>query len=308
MDTKSITAIIIGLMVSGLILVAFVPIFTEVTATERTFENDGYYYMQKITASDTTEHTLTYDYNDGDYIFTFDNVDITDKVRSDLTTTVATDGESWVIRVQKNEYVGLQGSGSTLSFGGHNSRTATVTFNAGTVTVERTLLVDGVITPGSTLTGSYDNLWIISNTPTDYVMKKSTTPVYMLEDSEYLAVGITGMTAWNTVIVINGDVTDFDATIVYPPNLTTTVTNKAIVKTEVNGYNDLYSLDKLTFTINDGTTTKDTIYSYFIVPSKVTAELSVHGDDAFNTVINLIPLIAGLGLLLGAVYYFITRR
>lgn len=274
------------------------PVIEDVTATEETFENEGYYYMQKISSDDTTEHVLTYDYNNGDYIFTFDGVDISDKIQSDIITTVATDGESWVLRAEKNEYVGLQGSGSTLSFGGHNSVTANVTFSAGTVTVTRTLVSGDDVVPGSTLTGTYGELWIISNDTTDYVMKKADTSAYILENTEYLAVGITGLTSWNTVIVLSGDSADFDATIVYPPNLTTTVTNKAIDETEVGGYVGLYSLTKLTFTINDGTTTKDAIYSYFIVPAEVTAEYSNHLDAGEIAIMAVIPVLLLVALVL----------
>lgn len=308
MDNKLIQVVIaitVGIVVLGSLLT---PVIADASTTEKTFTNEGYYYMQKISAEDTTEHVLTYDYNDGDFIFTLDGVDISDKIQSDLITTVVTDGESWVLRANKNEYVGLQGSGSTLSFGGHNTVTANVTFNAGTVTVNRTIVSGDNVVPGSTLTGSYEELWIISNDPTDYVMKKADESAYMLKDTEYLAVGITGMTTWNTVIVLRGDSTDFDANIVYPPNLTTTVTNKAIGETEVDGYVDLYSLTKLTFTINDGTTTKDAIYSYFIVPSKVTAELEQHLDTAEIGLIAVIPVLMIVAFLVFAVRIFGGNR
>lgn len=307
MDNKLIQMVVVvtvGIIFLGSLLA---PVISDASTTEKTFTNEGYYYMQKISAEDATEHVLTYDYNDGDFIFTLDGVDISDKIQSDLSTTVATDGESWILRASKNEYVGLQGSGSTIGFGGHNSVTANVTFNAGTVTITRTVVTDGGVVPGSTLTGSYEELWIISNDPTDYVMKKADTSAYILKDTEYLAVGITGMTAWNTVIVLSGDSTDFDATIVYPPNLTTTVTNKAIDETEVDGYVDLYSLTKLTFTINDGTTTKDAIYSYFIVPSKVTAELEQHLDTSEIALLAVIPIMVIAALLMFAVRTFTGR-
>lgn len=297
---------LVGLTVMAVIFSAMLPIMGEVTSAEDTFTNEGYYYMKKISATDTETHTLYYDYNDDSYIFKVDDVDITDKIQSNLITTVATDDSTWCMRAQKNEYVGLQGVG--INFGGHNSRIAEVTFDSGTVTVDRWYLIDGVITQGSTVTGSYTDLWLVSVEPTDYVMKKSDVPVYMLKDSEYIAAGVTSMTQWNTMILIDGDMTDFNAEIVYPPSLTTTVTNDTIVSTTVNDYIDLYKLDKLTFTINDGTTTVDATYSYFIVPAEVTAEKAIHPDGPTTAILNMLPIIIGAGLLIGAIAFMIVKR
>lgn len=306
MDTRSITAVIVGLMVSGLILVAFVPIFTEVTATEKTFTNDGYFYVEKISADDTNEIVFTYEYlgpASSDVSFTY-NGEPMDLTGYPSAFTIVTNLTDYAVRCGANEYIGIQTIGNDFAMGGHNTKSSTLTIASGTITFTTVSSTDVT----ATKTASYTELWVYSDTPTDYVMKKSDEVAYITPDTEYIACGVTSMTAWNTVISLSGNYEDFDATIIYPPNLTTTVTNKAIVEEEVDGYIDLYALDKLTFTINDGTTSVDAIYSYFIVPSEVTVELSVHGDDVFNTVINIIPLLAGVGLLMAGIYYFISRK
>ena len=299
MDNKFI-GLMVGLTVGVLMVSGFLwPIVSDATATETTFENDGYFYMQKITANDETVHVLKYatDGTNQNISFELDGTEIDTSTwpTSPLNVTIATDGETWVMRGSgTNEYVGLQGVGSTINFGGHNSRTATVTFDSGTVTVERTVYNPdtGQTTAGSTLNSSYTDLWLISPTPTDYVMKKADKTAYLLDDSEYLAMGITTISQWNTAVKITGTVEDFTSTIVYPPNLTTTVTNKAIDSETVSGYKELNALNKLTFTINDGTTTVDATYSYFIVPAEVTAEKAQHLD---TTQIALVAAIGTLG-------------
>lgn len=315
MDTGKFVGLLVFGIIGMLVVMAFVPMITETTSATDTFENEGYFYMEKISADDETVHVLKYvtDGTNANISFELDDVELDTSTWpvSPLNVTIATDGESWVMRGSgTNEYVGLQGVGSTINFGGHNSRTATVTFDSGTVTVERTIYNPdtGQTTAGNTLTSSYTDLWLISPTPTDYVMKKADATAYLLEDSEYLAMGITTISKWNTAIKLTGTVEDFNASIVYPPNLTTTVTNKNIVVSEVSGYNDLYSLEKLTFTINDGTTTVDATYSYFIVPASVTAEKTYHPDNTLATVINLLPLIAVIGLFMFLVAEFLYTR
>ena len=316
MEPKNILEMTVGIVVGVLVLSAILfPVIDTASTTENTFTNEGYFYMQKITADDTTPHVLSYE-TDGtntNLTYKLDDVEIpkTNWPAGSLNLTLATDGESWVMRASANsEYVGLQGVGSTLNFGGHNTRTTTVTFESGTVTMDRTIYNPdtGQTSVGSTLTGSYTDLWLYSPTPTDYVMKMADKSAYMLADSEYLAMGITLVSQWNTAIKITGNVNEFNATIVYPPNITTTVTNDEIHKTAVSGYDGLYSLDKLTFTIDDGTTTVDATYSYFIVPAEVTAELAVHASQDEIQILETIPILITVGLILGIVGVAFSRR
>lgn len=315
MEIKDLSAILVVAMVGCVLVAGFIPVVGESVSATTTFENEGYFYMQKITADDSTPHVLYYE-TDGtntNLTYELDGVEIpkTNWPTSPLSVTLATDGESWVMRASANsEYVGLQGVGSTLNFGGHDTRTTTVTFESGTVTMERTIYNPdtGQTSAGSTLTGTYTDLWIYSPTPTAYVMKMADKSAYMLADSTYLAMGITLVSQWNTAIKITGDVNEFDASIVYPPNVTTTVTNDEIHKTTVNGYNGLYSLDKLTFTISDGTTTVDATYSYFIVPAKVVAEKAIHADDNTASIVSMIPFILIMGIVLMFVGVVLVRR
>lgn len=307
MDNKLVMisiAAVIGIIVLGSVLM---PILDDSTATTDTFTNEGYFYMQKITSDDDATYTISYRYDNG-ASFKYGDAEIpTNGWPSSVT--IATDATGWVIRAGVSEYIGLQGIGYNFSFGGHNSVSAIATFSNGTATVTRTILNgEGQEIAGSTLTTTYDELWLYSPDPTDYIMKKADTKAYLLDDDGYTAVGVTTVTSWNTVVKITGNVDDYTATIIYPPNITTTVTNKEIVKTQVDSYVDLYQLDKLTFTINDGTTTVDATYSYFIVPSEVTAERSVHFTPGQNAIFAAIPVLIILAVLLGVVALVIRSR
>ena len=297
-----IVTVTVGIIFVGALLG---PVIDDVSATEKTFTNDGYYYMQKITADDPDEIVFTYEYigpTSADVVFTY-NGETMDITGFPSQFTIATDLESFTVRMGANEYIGLQSAGQDFAMGGHNTANSTLTISQGTVTFVTVSSSD--VTTTKTVT--YTELWVYTDTPTDYVMKKMDKAAYITNESEYFGAGITAMTTWNTAISIDGDYEDFDATIIFPPNLTTTVTNKAIVETEVSGYEDLYSLDKLTFTINDGTTTVDATYSYFIVPAKVTAELSQHLDSGEIALLAVLPLLAITTLLLLAVRFFVRR-
>lgn len=309
MDVKTIAVSVVSIAIMCLLAVTLlIPVIAESTTTEDTFTNEGYFYMQKISAEDTNTYTLTYEYDDTEHSLTYtyngDEIDTTG-FPLNLPLTVATDGAEWVVRIgYYSEYVGMQGVGYGFSFGGHNTWNVEITFTEGTATAVATNSSD----QSSTQTATYTDLWIYSPEPTEYVMKKADKPAYMLEDSEFMAVGVTSMSVWNTGILITGTLDDYTPTIFYPPNLTTTVTNKAIVDTAIDEYIDLYSLDKLTFTINDGTTTVDATYSYFIVPTEVTAERSIHPDANTNALLNLIPLLVIVGIILGTVGFIALRK
>lgn len=291
--------VLVVALVIGIVLVtsAVVPLASDYSDA-KTFTNEGYFYMQKITADDEGTYTFDYQY-DADTTtlsFKFNDVAIdTTGWPSNLPVTVATDSDNWVVRMgYYSEYIGLQGVGYGFAFGGHNTKSVSVTFSQGTATATATNAADSTATYSTT----YTEMWIYSPVPTDYVMKKADKMAYMLDDSEFYAIGITSMTTWNTAISITGTVDNFDGSIIYPPNLTTTITNKEIIKTEVDSYVDLNQLDKLTFTINDGTTTVNATYSYFIVPSEVTADPD--NPAAYKNLVKVVPLMAFIMLVVAA--------
>lgn len=305
MDTKSITAIIIGLMVSGLILVAFVPIFTEVTAIDDKFENAGMYY---IDYNDDVTHTLEFEKLETGFTLTVDDENVTPTTNAIGCTLVA--GDNFILRYNT--------SNSTLQFKGNTQYITAITELSGTITATNfsatcTGTAQGQSEPSSiTIDADTDNIYSCTAEKTALIMSNYNSPVFVNGDSDIFGFGQNAVGTNLVLFKVYGTVEDITVevrdAVTGAIDSSYIVSNLAIDYDEAPNYLDLYTLNKITFTVTKGGDTTNVVFSAYIVPSEVTAEKTVHGDTAFNTVINLIPLIAGLGLLLGAVYYFITRR
>lgn len=314
MDTKSITAILIGLMVSGLILVAFVPIFTEVTATEDTFTNEGYYRLNHYDS--TTDHTVTWTYENPN-VMTVDDVDVTINGAPNLQITVIAD-TNWLVRMifdsqSKVSAIGYLYSSSGVKLANvSDSQTASFTMTGGTVTI-----ACGTYSGSNTYTDVY-----LPDTDGSLTMKMPTTDAYINGDSAIVGFGLTRINTANGIQSSPGSGFEFIGT--YDDGINgrvwrgdnVTLDDITINAREIASHIDLYRFTEInavaicTETVDDATVTTDTnvTYNYVIVPYEVTAEKSVHGDEVFNTVIDLIPLLAGVGLLMAGVYYFISRK
>lgn len=300
MDTKNYIGLLVGLMVSSLILVAVVPIFTEVSATEDTFENDGYFHLTKYTADDSV--TLEWDATAPD-TFTINGEELTYHNGFGLTQSIVL-GETLAARLNDNNTRISFYSGGNFVNTSETYPTLTITYSGGTV-----------VATNENTTRTVSNvaeLYVISEKG-DYVMKKATSPAYLnsgseiIADSEIYASGLTYSGNNNVFWHLEGTIDDMEYPNVFNENLT--VTNESIHGTYDRNHNDLYVLDNLTFTItNTSEVTFDVTASYFVVPSEVTAEKTYHGDTAFNSIIDILPMLAGVGLLMAGVYYFISRK
>lgn len=307
MDTKSMTAVLVGLMVSGLILVAFVPIFTEVTATEDTFTNDGYYRM----AETTEETTIVWDTGNNPNVLVVNDVEISltaMNLRLNYSYTIAF-SKDFVLRyyyLGTSSSMDIYASGYTgVGINQSSGAIGTFTINENGITLEKS-------DSETTLTATHTGDFFVINPNGIYTMKKMDVSAYLLEDSTIFYACGTSLVATNVVssFYIEGTVDDYTIT---PMSSNVNTENESSTHDDVSGYVDLVLLDKLTFdsiySPPGGTETeRSQTYSYFLVPYQVTAEKSVHGDEVFNTVINLIPLLAGVGLLMAGVYYFISRK
>lgn len=323
MDTKSIMAVIIGLMVSGLILVAFVPVFTEVTATEKTFTNEGYYTMDAV--DESTSRVIEWDKSTPNTI-TIDGEPY-DMSWTDLAKSYTLIGsEEVILRYEHNlnNTAGLQmfstTAGSTyVSFHSGTASDAgtkvTVTLGSGAIT----FVSNGTEPLNKTVSDIGQDAYVINPDNTgefSFIMKKANEPAYLLGDSTIRFIGVSVSSGPSGIAIYGiGSIEDgMTLSTVYNSATVSDVTYSDPVPTytEVSGYEDLYLLDKYEFTISysDNGTPKtfNATYSYFIIPNEVTAEKSVHGDEVFNNIIDLIPLLAGVGLLMAGLYYFISRK
>lgn len=301
MENMKILGIVIAAAVSIIVLGSvLMPVFDDVTRNEDTFTNEGYYYMEHITAADTTTRTLAYTYSPDTQTLTYTfNGSVINTSGWPASVTLATDADAWVVRAGTSEWIGLQVIGPNFNSGGHNTRSTTITFSGGVATSVVNVWNESTQTEDvSTRTSTYEDLWIYSPTATDYVMKKTNETAYINNDSQFLAVGVTELGVWNTVIKITGTIDSYTPVIMYPPETPTTVTNKAVVAEAVNGYDNLYQLDKLTFTISDSTTSADAIYSYFIVPAEVDGHIEKTLTSGQISILKAIPVMIIIGVLM----------
>lgn len=305
MDTKSITAVIIGLMVSGLILVAFVPIFTEVTATEKTFTNEGYFTVSKHLDTDD-DVTIGWEHTAPNKV-TVNDTDVLLPTSNGAWTIVGTETTALVRYSISNSVTTVQifGTSPQVLCNTTNGYDCTIAITSTGVTLTSTADSGNTATASTT-----DPIWYVAPSG-GYVMKLADKVAYVNGDSEIYAMGMSQIGGvGGKMMTVNGNIDDgFTAEVVYPTSGYTTGDVTATYS-EVGNYLDLYALDKFQFDATETSTSTTTTqtYNYFIVPHEVTAELSVHGDDTFNTVINIIPLLAGVGLLMAGVYYFISRK
>ena len=78
--------------------------------------------------------------------------------------------------------------------------------------------------------------------------------------------------------------------------------------TPMDGYVDLYKLTSIEFDITYNDTVTHATYSYFAVPTEVTAELAVHPDAATLSMLSVIPIVVMIGIVLAVVGVAIVGR
>lgn len=306
MDLRKNIMMIVSLMVAVIIaLSVLVPVIQDTSASEDTFTNEGYYTMDLMTSSSTktirweiaTPNILTIDGEDFD------------------TNTFAGSGRSYTVIGSDTVFIRYSASTSrTLfqAFGADNSYNAYSTSD--TMTYAEVTISGGTIAIASDKSGyesaSYSigtECYAISLDGDYAVMKKTDESAYVLGDSPIRFMGITGTSgaaSFGTYGVGTIDDGMTLSTMYVGSNYTTiTFSDPVATKTAVSGYEDLYLLEKYTFTADIDGTEDDVTYSYFLVPYEVTAERSVHVSTVEASLLNIIPLLVVIGIVMGAVWF-----
>lgn len=293
MDNK-VVGVIIAATIS-LIVVAgiLVPIVNDAVATSDTFTNDGYYTMDynedfTITWSSADKYFLDVD---------GDKLDIRDCFGELARSIVVTN--NMVIRcIFDNDYVNILSHSTEGRFWAVNSN------GTGDLTITN---VDGVVTATfrSNSTDEYtvktyveaSDVYGINGTGTGaFTMKDMNEPAIVGADSIVTLGGTTtigtDIGVFATGVYDNLTFSFFDGEEVSPA-----ISNVEIHKTPLNGYIDAYKLEKYTFDVTiDGAATLVT-YSYFLVPTEVTADRAAPMDSAPAGIIEAIPIIVIVAIL-----------
>lgn len=302
--TQAVVGIIVAVMILGIVLV---PVLSQATETEKTFTNTGYYRMTEITAETDGEWAYTWTDSEPNIIYVNDEAYNMD-VPSGLSYSIIGASDGWVSRYinTANPYIQTMYSNGVGS-GGVGLKSFECTISGGTAEFSLILSDDST----ATKTIAYTTCYVLDKNGS-WMMKNKDESAYMLKDSEYFAIGVTASTGFPlNVFKIEGTIDDgatVTNTIHGSGAQTFTASNVVVVSSEVSGYNDLYSLDRITFTATNGTDTINATYSYFLVPYEVTAELSDHPTPMMITLINVIPVFVVLAIILGVCGLFYYNR
>ena len=312
MESKNLLTLAITLTV-GIILAGslLMPVISDATTTERTFTNNGYFRMSETLSTD--ENTvITWDSANA-FVFNLNGNDI--ELPPGATsgtvypyTILASD--AWALRAAVlNDTVNVDltlygsGSDSTLLWfvNSWSNDTATITLSAGTASFKAN--------DSTPVTVSYTHAFIPDENG-NYILKKGTETAYLHGESLIYATGRTTATFGEDSVDLNinieGNITDGETVTVLAPTGYTS-DNIEVVNSQVTGYKDLYTFDKVTFEITetDSSTTVDVVYSQVIVPYQITAELSQHLDPAEIAIMNALPVLIIVALVVmatGALY------
>ena len=274
-----ITGLVIALVVGGLLVGGLlIPSIEGMTATEKTFENEGYYYM-----TDLNDQSITYVFDGSTW--TINGIQATIDT-SELTTIVAANN----VIIRANGY--LRGSS-----------------NINLTSLDITVTADGITGYGMNGSTRHDiNLsvavyYCAVTTPTDYVLSKYNVPTYLNENSQILADGQSAYKSdASAVFRIEGSIADgFTVT---PAMSSITITDVVCNYSAVAGYEDLFKVESITFNsvFNNGTPadpsddiTQAQTYSSYVVPVEITAEKTQQLDAtqiAMFGVISILGIVA----------------
>lgn len=302
MEGNKLLGILVTLTV-GIIFVGALlgPVIKDTSATEDTFENEGYYHLVKYTLNDSL--TFVWDSTTPD-TFTVNDESITYHNESGFAQSVVL-AETMAARLNDdNARISFYSGGNFINTSTDNP-TFTLTYTEGTV-----------VASNGTTTRTYSNvseLYVISEDG-DYVMKKSTSPAYLnsgseiVADSEIYASGQTYNGSANVFWHLEGTIDDMEYPDTFNSNLT--VSDEAINGQYDEAHEDLFVLNNLTFKITNTSTgvVFDVTASYFVVPAEVTAERSQHLDSGEIAILAAIPLMAIAALVLLVVRFFFVGR
>lgn len=292
MDTGKFVGLLVFGLVGILVVTAFLPMIQETTRSTDTFTNEGLWRMKEIENGDEWSFTSS--------PFGWECNDVAQTGISSLGWNGMC-GDTWLIRANG------QARGPEIS---GNAVTLTAVADEINITFEG---VSGTLVYPISGYGIDDT--------GDYLLSSFTTPTYVLDDSTIYATGISAVGEIGVVIHIEGTIKDGFTFNVMDNRNTSNISNVEVsdinvISEKVTGYTNLYKLTSISATISvdntvEGVTTPQTgtvTYSSYVVPYEVTAELSVHPDSALATIINLLPLIAVIGLFMFLVAEFLYTR
>lgn len=298
MDAKTIAVALVCVMVGAVMFGALIPVFGDVTATEDTFTNTGYYRMSYVETD--TDITITWDHTKPhEIVVNSDIVKLPDN--PDVTLSIVMN-DTWIVRYTGDALQMYLNASSHRDASVSAGTDAEITLSGGTVNWVSTA------DENNTATTTYTYVYYATNDG-PYIMKSALDSAYLKGDSLIYGHGRSYVAGSSHMYRVTGTIDDgITVTDVYPSS---GITNgdPIINDQAMNNYIDLYKFDNVSFEVtNENNNEQGTVtYSYVVVPYEVTAERSVHPDESMGVILDIIPLVIGIGLLLLTVAWFLRK-
>lgn len=304
MDTKTMTQLLVGFLIGAVILASMVPIFINVqniSGDEVTLENNTNIVLREVQPGDELKCVSTWDSDRSVNVNSW-------TLNDENITTPAGGGQSWNVGIMSDGvYLQVQALNNTAmgiwydmslatpSANYLNGATATDTTRSAIISFTDSEVSVRFVTGSSDTTRTFGYTW-------GYV-------VCPYADGEYCAAVSGGTAIVSNVdeVILCGAYTTGDNDTMYSyRNGETYVSNTdytinvSIETATHEGTTDIY----------DATVSVDVGGEEF-TPYRILVPYEVEGHasgGALYSIIGLLPLVAGVGLLMGAVYYFISRR
>lgn len=292
METKYMVGTLV--MVTVVVILAaslLVPVINDVTTTERSYSNEGFY----LSDDDSSSHAFVWDGTD----LTIDGTEI----------ELPDEGQTPIIVVEGINTFYKNNANMVCTIGG------TYTVTAASLTADNGTLSGSVTTSGTTssVSLSYTDIQFITPSETDVVLAEA--PIYVKKDGTVSASGTLTFTdsASNSHLFF----WSFDGTLGGSCTASTksdvasqyAITDAAITYSAVTGYVELYTVDSITFEVAYTNPDDSSVTAEFTVtgellagPESVTAELSNHmtaGEIALMSAIPAMVIVATLIMAIG---------
>lgn len=307
--TNKIVVGLVGLTVMAVVFSAMLPIMGEVTSAEDTFMNEGYFTYDAV--NNDTDVTIIWDPTDPEKLSMGDKVlDMSVIMPSNGNLTII-GSDSFSCRYYKNNTSnGVQ----TYGVGGFKAYNTVNEVAPVTITVSNTeLAFDGAV--DKTYTMGNRGFVINFNGDGALSLKYPTETAYVKDDSDIYLCGTTFVTGSGTNDWVGvfgyGSIDDGITLSCFYGNTNDNVVSfgdPTINYVADTNYIDLYKISSVDFELIQNSASVDATYSYFVVPTEVTAEKAIHPDGPTTAILNMLPIIIGAGLLLGAIAFMIVKR
>ena len=287
--------VLVVALVIGIVLVtsAVVPLASNYSDA-KTFKNEGVFNYGIFKPTDT--YTFTYAASTGELTINGESVTVPGVDLTHFNSYSVLASDDWLFRYGANnsgyylQVVGKDSGGNTLLSGGV---TCTATIDEGVLKVQLT----GSDNTVTNKTLGFTEFYSIVPDEDVAVMKISNQAVYIKGDSPLYGSGLTTVSAWNNAFHFEG--TYDDGITISSPNLSAATFDNITWNIEpVDGYIDLYKLTSIEFDITNNDTTVHATYSYFGVPSEVTADPD--NPAAYKNLVKVVPLMAFIMLVVAA--------